>query len=198
MTFICERLPPHNAIGGSGLGHLFQRDAINQALDAAGCIFQEEWLFQIVVSGVLRRKTLRNICLVGHQNRGEIRSRGTALEFFNQLTAIHAGHAIVANEQVGDIIHGLKQSVGSVGGRRNPRQRRQRLLQHGQHHRVIVHQQQFEVIGHESGAAPLFPAAVISALASALALQHNFANLDALVGSLQHVVDGQRRNADGG
>ena len=48
------------------------------------------------------------------------------LELLDQLAAVHAGHAVVADQQVGGIVYGLEQGVGGVAGGRDLAERGER------------------------------------------------------------------------
>jgi len=43
ITFICSRLPAQHAVRGHGLGHFFQRDFVDHALDALRGFAEKEW-----------------------------------------------------------------------------------------------------------------------------------------------------------
>ncbi len=55
---------------------------------------------------------------------------GRLLEPLDQLVAVHAGHAIVADQQIGRIIDCFEQGVGRVAGGGDAGQRGQRAVQH--------------------------------------------------------------------
>src|SRR5262249_54310437 len=123
----------------------------------------------------------------GQQDHYKASGCGTALKLFYELAPVHAGHAVVGDEKVGRIVDGLEQSVGTIGRCADVSQRRERLLEHSQDHGAVIHQQDFDVVGHD-----LFSTScVVAAFASGLALQDNLANLDTLVEGLAHVVNGQ-------
>src|SRR5207302_4697206 len=116
------------------------------------------------------------------------RGRRAALEFLDQLVAVHTGHSVIADQDVGRVIHGLEQGVRRVAGSFDVGHRRQALLKHSQHHGIVVHQQNFDVVGHKL----MLLAAVVSALAAGLAFEYDMTDLDALVQGLTHVVHSQR------
>jgi hypothetical protein len=79
-----------------------------------------------------------------------IRRVASTLEFFDQLAAIHAGHAVIADEEIGSIIHGLEERIGCIGRDCDSGERGKGLLQHAEHHRIVVDQKQLEIVSHES------------------------------------------------
>ena len=63
--------------------------------------------------------------------------------------AVHASHAEIADNQVGGVVDGFEQGIGAVAGSGDLGQRRERIAQHGQHHRVVIDQQDFHIALHK-------------------------------------------------
>ena len=83
-----------------------------------------------------------------HCDRGSL---GTALELLDELAAVHARHAIVADQKVGRVIDRLEQRVGGVSGGIDHGQGRERATQHPEDHGIVVHQEDFDVVCHCRG-----------------------------------------------
>ena len=128
----------NHAVRGRGLRHLLERDAVDRALDAARGFFQEERLGQVVVGGILRRKPFINVDPARHQDGGKICRSRPALQPLDQLAAIHAGHAVIADHQIRRIIDRLEQGISRVASSHHACERSERLLQHSQNHGIIV------------------------------------------------------------
>ena len=137
-----------DAVGGRGFGHFLECDAIDHALDPLSGLLQKKWLLDIVFGGLVMRKPFIDVGFAGHEDDRHPGSGGAALEFFEQLAAVHAGHAVVADNHVGSFVHRFQQGIGGVAGGGDFGQRRKGLLEHAQHHGVVVHQQDFYVARH--------------------------------------------------
>src|SRR5579864_6909416 len=105
-----------HAVGRRRLGHLFEGDLVDYALDAASGLSQEERLLDKIVNRILRREPLGDIGLGGQNDGGEVGGGLATAELFDQLPAVHSWHAVVGYEQVGRVIDRLQQCIRSVGG----------------------------------------------------------------------------------
>jgi len=130
----------------------------------------------------------------GQQDHRNASRLGTAAKPFNELMAIHAGHAIVADQQIGRVVHGFEQSVSAVGRCSHAGQRSQGSAQQSQDHGIVIHQQDFDAIRH-TRLGLLTDAGVVAALASGFVFQHDLPDLDSLVQRFTHIVHGQRGDA---
>ena len=68
-----------------------------------------------------------------------------AAQFFVELPSVEAGHAVVADDQIGRIVHDFQQRVGAIGGGTSVAMRREPLHQQVEDQRVIVHDEDFDV-----------------------------------------------------
>ena len=119
---------------------------------------------------------------------------GRLLQPLDQLVAVHAGHAVVADQQIGRVVYGFQQGVGGVAGGGDRGQRLQGAVQQSEDHGIVVHQQDFDVIRH-GRLGLLADAGVVAALASGFVLEHDLPDFDSLVQRFTHIVHGQRGDA---
>ena len=118
--------------------------------------FQKEGFLNEIVGRILLRQLLADVVLGGKQDHRNTRCRGTALELLHELPAVHAGHPVVADQEVGRVVHCFEQGIGSIRGSRNDSQLREGLTQHSKNHWIVVHQQDFDVTRHLARYFPWF------------------------------------------
>ena len=117
-----------------------------------------------------------------------------AAQFFVELAPVEAGHAVVANDQIGRLVHDFQQRVGAIGCRVRVAMRREPLHQQVEDQRIIVHDQDFHVL-HRSHRFARFPGTLVNSAAAAGFFHHvQIRDLHAAFERFAHVVDRQRRN----
>src|SRR6202008_3160815 len=104
-----------HAVGRDGLGHFFEGDLVDHTLDAASRFFQKEGFLDKIVDRILRREPLGDVALGGKNNGGEVGGGLATAELFDQLPAIHSGHAVIRHQEVGRVIDCFQQCVGGIG-----------------------------------------------------------------------------------
>src|SRR5882672_11994566 len=84
-----------------GASHFFEGDLVDDALDALCGFAEVERLFDEFVHLAFQIQALSDVCFGGKQNYGNVHGGGTGTQLFHQLAAVHAGHAVVTDEDVG-------------------------------------------------------------------------------------------------
>ena len=90
-----------------------------------------------------------DIGLAGQHDHGDAGGGGPGFDLLKQLAAVHSGHLKVGHDQVEGLIDDQQQCIGCIANGSDAGDGRgERFLEHGEHCRVVVHQQHSDVYIH--------------------------------------------------
>src|SRR4029077_6384025 len=86
-----------------------------------------------------------DVAAAGEKNKRDLLGLLARAQFFIKLTAVEARHAVVANDEVGWLVHDAKQGVGAIRSRARVAMRGEALHQQVEDKSVVIDHQDFDV-----------------------------------------------------
>ena len=96
---------------------LFEVQAVHDFLREADEVFHQKRLGDEVFDAVHHGAELFfDVAAAGHEEKRNVLRGFAGAEFFIELTAIEAGHFVIAEDDVGGFVEGLDERLRAVGG----------------------------------------------------------------------------------